>query len=133
MDSAKKIGLSKLKSHVDKLDKDKFKKVPNGFSSSKSKVDNLNFRKLETTPVDLSKLRNVVKFMSLKRLNMINWLKKLILFRLTTDTSNLVKKKTDYNIKINEIEEKVNQHDHSNKCITTKEFNKLTSQNFTAR
>ena len=62
---------------------------------------------------------------------MINWLKKLILFRLTTDTSNLVKKKTDYNIKINEIEEKVNQHDH--KCITTKEFNKLTSQNFTAR
>ena len=59
--------------------------------------------------------------------------KKLILFRLTTDTSNLVKKKTDYNIKINEIEEKVNQHDHSNKCITTKEFNKLTSQNFTAR
>ena len=75
LDSAKKIGLSKLKSHVDKLDKDKFKHVPNGFSSSKSKVDNLNFGKLETTPVDLSKLRNVVKIMSLRRPNMINWLK----------------------------------------------------------
>ena len=28
---------------------------------------------------------------------------------------------------------KINDHDHSNKYITTQEFNKLTSKNFAAR
>ena len=42
-------------------------------------------------------------------------------------------KKTDYNTKINEIENKITtDHDH-NKYITTQEFNKLTSENFSAR
>ena len=50
----------------------------------------------------------------------------------TTDTSVLVKK-TDYNTKIYEIEKKMTDHDHSNKYITTQKFNKLTSENFTAR
>ena len=49
----------------------------------------------------------------------------------TTDNSNLVKK-TDCNTKINEIENKVNYHDHD-KYITTHEFNKLTLGNFAAR
>ena len=46
--------------------------------------------------------------------------------------SNLVKK-TNYNTKINETENKISiDHDHD-KYITTHEFNKLTSENFTAR
>ena len=46
------------------------------------------------------------------------------------NVSNLVKK-TDYNRKICEIENKITDHDHD-KYITTQEFNKLTSENFTA-
>ena len=43
-----------------------------------------------------------------------------------------------YNTKITitkntEIEMKMADHDHSNKYITTPEFNKLTSENFAAR
>ena len=46
--------------------------------------------------------------------------------------SNLVKK-TDHNTKISETENKsTTDHDHD-KYITTQEFNKLTSRNFTAR
>ena len=48
------------------------------------------------------------------------------------NVSNLVKK-TDYNTKISEIENKITtDHDHD-KYITTQEFNKLTSEYFTAR
>ena len=48
------------------------------------------------------------------------------------NVSNLVRK-TDYNTKINEIEKKIADHDHSNKYITTSEFNKLTEETFAAR
>ena len=44
--------------------------------------------------------------------------------------SNLVKKKKDYNTKINEIEKKITDHD---RYIITQEFNKLTGKNFAAR
>ena len=48
------------------------------------------------------------------------------------NVSNLVKK-TDYNTKITEIENKITtDHDHD-RYVTTQEFNKLTSENFTAR
>ena len=48
------------------------------------------------------------------------------------NVSNLVKK-TDYNTKISEMENKITtDHDHD-KYITTQEFNKLKSENFTAR
>ena len=48
------------------------------------------------------------------------------------NVSNLVKK-TNYNTKISEIENKITtDHDHD-KYITTQEFNKLTSEKFTAR
>ena len=57
----------------------------------------------------------------LKRLYMINYFKKVNAIQ-TTDTSDLVKK-ADYNTKIGEIEKKILDHDHSNKYITTKEFN----------
>ena len=62
---------------------------------------------------------------------MINQLKKINAIQ-TTDASNLVKK-TDFNTKINESEKKFTDHGHSNKYITTQEFNKLTSENFAAR
>ena len=45
----------------------------------KCKVGKLDIVKLEKTPFDSSKLSNVVKMMLLKRLNITNFLKKLIL------------------------------------------------------
>ena len=48
-----------------------------------------------------------------------------------TDVSSLVKK-TDYNTKISEIDNKVNDHVHD-KYITTSAFNNLTASIFNAR
>ena len=49
------------------------------------------------------------------------------------NASNLVKKKTNYNTKISEIENKIpTDHDHD-KYITTQQFNKLTAENFVVR
>ena len=45
--------------------------------------------------------------------------------------SNLVKK-TDYNTKVTEIENKLNNHNHD-KYITTQEFNTLATDVFNAR
>ena len=47
------------------------------------------------------------------------------------DVSSLVKK-TDYNTKISEVENKLTDHNRNN-YITTPEFNKLTAENFAAR
>ena len=41
----------------------------------------------------------------------------------TVDTSNLVKK-TNYNIKVSDIEKKITVHDYSNKYITAQKFNR---------
>ena len=49
----------------------------------------------------------------------------------TTDTNNLVKK-ADYDIKFVEFKKKTLHHNHD-KYITTEEFNKLMTENFTAR
>ena len=51
--------------------------------SLKSEIDKLDIGKLEATLVDLSKLWDVVKMKLLKRLCMMNYLKKLMLFRLS--------------------------------------------------
>ena len=48
------------------------------------------------------------------------------------DISDLVQK-SDYNTKINEVKKKISDHDHSNKYITTPEFNKLTPESFAER
>ena len=48
----------------------------------KSKVDKLDVEKSVPGPVDLSKLSGVVKNVVVKRLNTMNWLKKLTLFKL---------------------------------------------------
>lgn len=52
----------------------------------------------------------------------MNWLNNAIN---TIDTRDLVKK-ADYNTKSEEIEKEITDHD---KCITPKEFNKLTKKN----
>ena len=67
----------------------------------KTQVDKLDIGKLATVPVDLSKLSNVVK----------NDVKKTVYDKFVAkvnniDTSGLVKK-TDYNTKISEIEDKI--------------------------
>ena len=78
---ALKTNLANLKTEVDKLDIDKLKSLPNNLSNLKSKVDKLDIDKLVPVPVDLSKLTNVVK--------------------------NEVVKKTEYNTKIKNIEDKI--------------------------
>ena len=54
---------------------------------------------------------------------MMNYLKNLILFRLLILVIQL--KKADYDTKIYDIEQKINDYYQSNKDITTQEFNKL--------
>ena len=45
----------------------------------------------------------------------------------------IIKKKTDYSTKVIEIENEITTDYDHDKCITTQEFNKLTSETFTAR
>ena len=78
---AKNVDLASLEFNVDKLDIDKLKNVPGGFSSLNSKIDKINIGKLETTPVDLTKISDVVE-------NKVVW-------------------KTEYNAKIKYVEEKI--------------------------
>ena len=78
---ALKSNLASLKTEGDKLDIDKFKILSNNLSNLKDKADKLDIDKLVPVPVDLSKLSNVVK--------------------------NDVVKKTEYNAKIKNIEDKI--------------------------
>lgn len=54
----------------------------NDLANVKSNVDDLYIEKLKIILVDLNRLSNVVKTILLKRLYLINWLKKVMLFRL---------------------------------------------------
>ena len=110
-DFAESTVLVNLKSDVDNLDVDILKNLPNGISSLKSKVDKLDIAKLENTSIDLSKLSDAVKNEVVKQTE-YNELVKKSNFIQTTDTSNLVKK-ADCNIKTNEVEKKVTDHDHA--------------------
>ena len=56
LDFAKKIDLTNLKYHVDKLDIDKLKNVPTNLSNIESEGDKLDVDKLVPVPADLSKL-----------------------------------------------------------------------------
>ena len=78
---ALKSTLASLKTEVNKLDIGKLKSLLNNLSNLKRKVDKLDIDKLVHVPVDLSKLSNVVK--------------------------NEVAKKTEYNAKIKNIEDKI--------------------------
>ena len=76
---ALKSNLANLK--INKLDIDKLKILPNNLRNLKTKVDKLDIDKLVPVPIDLSKLSNVIK--------------------------NEVVKKTEYNAKIKNIEDKI--------------------------
>ena len=81
-DFAKKTDLANMKFEVNKLDIDKLKNMSSNLLNLKSKVDKLVIGKLETTTVDVSKLSDVVKNKLLKSLNIMNYLKRLILILL---------------------------------------------------
>ena len=72
---------------------------------------------------DLSKLSDVVKMKLLKKMCMMNRLKKLMLFRLLILVNYL--RKADYSTRIAEIKKKIPEH---RKHITTPKFNKLTQK-----
>ena len=97
----------------------------------KSKVYKLDVGKLVPAPVDLTKLSDVVKRDVIGKTEYDEFVKKFNTIQ-TANTSNLVKK-VDYNTKINENEKKNTDHDHSNKYITTQEFNKVTAENCFSR
>ena len=78
---ALKTNVANLKTEVDKLDIDKLKLLPNSLSNLKTKIDKLDIDKLVPVPVDLGKLSNIV--------------------------NNDVVKKTEYNAKIKNIEDKI--------------------------
>ena len=131
MDFGKNTDLANIKSNGDKLDIDKLENVPSALSNLKSKVDKLNIGKLEVSLVELSKLTYLVKDDVVKKTECDELVQKVNAIQ-TTDTINLFRK-TDYNTKINEIEKKITDHNHSNKYDTTQEFDKLTLENFAAR
>ena len=79
LDFAKKTDLANMKFEVDKLDIDKLKNMSSNLSNLKSKVDKLVIGKLETTTFDVSKLSDVVKNKLLKSVNIMNYLKRLII------------------------------------------------------
>ena len=79
---AKKVDLGSLISEVDKVDIDKLEKKPTDFNSLKSKVCKSDVDKLVLVCGDLSKLSDVVKSDVAKKVNMMNWLKTLMLLRL---------------------------------------------------
>ena len=88
---ALKTNLVNLKTEVDKLDIDKLGSLLNNLSKLKTKVDKLDIDKLAPVPTDSSKLSDVVK--------------------------NEVVKKTEYNAKIKNIEDKI--PDVSNQATKT--------------
>ena len=80
--------------------------------------------------VDLSRLSDLVKNDVVKKTG-YDELFKNVDATPSTDTRDLVIK-TGYNRKINEVEKQIIDHDHSNKYITTQEFNILTADNFSS-
>ena len=90
-DVSKKTDLTNLKSDVDKLDIDKLKNVPSDLNSLKIKikVDKLDIGKLDTTLVDLRQLKQENDVV--KKLDIINQLKKLITLVLLTLVTQLRK------------------------------------------
>ena len=57
----------------------------------------------------------------------------LLLLKIKYQVLVIQSEKTDFNTKINKIEKKITDHGHSNKHITTQEFNALTAENFTIK
>ena len=86
-----------------KTEVDKLKSLPNNLSNLKIKVDKLDIDKLVPVPVDLSKLSNVVK--------------------------NEVVKKTEYNAKIKNIEDKISDISNlATKTILNTKINEVKNE-----
>ena len=135
-----------MKSKVDKLDVDKLIPVPVDLSKLsdvvkhdvvKKDVHNAKIKNIEDKIPDITNLAtkttlnakiNEVKGETPNITNLPTTSALTTVENKTPSISNLVKK-TDYNTKINEIEKKITDHNHD-KYISTKEFNKLTSENF---
>ena len=133
-----------MKSKVDKLDVDKLVPVPVDLSKLcdvvKHDVDVI-FKNVEDKIPDITNLATNASINA-----KINKVKGEIpnITNLATSTvptavenkiptfSNLVEE-TDYNTNISQIKNKITDYDHSNKYITTPEFNKLAPENFAAR
>ena len=98
---ALKTNLANLMTKVDKLDIDKLGSLPNNLSKLKTKVDKLDIDKLAPVPTDLSKLSDVVKNKVVKKTEYNTKIKNIE--DKIPDISNLVTK-TNLNTKINEVE-----------------------------
>ena len=98
--------------------------------------NNLNIKSIEEKITDIINLANNITANT--KINEIKKIPRITNYATTTALnkipiiSNLVKK-TEYNRKISEIENKVTTDNYHDKYITTQEFNKLTAENFTAR
>ena len=82
-------------------------------------MNQLDVDEMVPVPLDLSKLINVVRNNAVKNTKYDELIKNVSNIK-TTDTNDLIKK-TDYNTKINEIEEKITNHDHG-EYITTEDL-----------
>ena len=94
--------LANLKSDVYKLDTDKLEKVLSSVNNLKSKVDKLYVDKVTPAPSDLSKISDLLKIEVVTK-DVSDELDKKVN---AIDTSRLIKK-TDYNAKIKETEDKI--------------------------
>ena len=101
---AAKSDLVSLKTKVDKLDIDKLKSLPTKLSNLRSKVDKLDNYKLAPVPVDVSKQSNVVKNEVVKKTEYNAKMKNID--DKIPDITNLATK-TTLNAKINEVEDKI--------------------------
>ena len=100
---ALKSNLASLKTEIDKSDIDKFKSLPTNLSNLKIKIDKLVIDKLTPVPVNLSKLGNIAK--------------------------NEVVKKTEYNAKIKNIEDKIPDITNlATKTILNTKINKVKTE-----
>ena len=104
-----------MKTKVDKLDVDTFTYV----NLATNTTLNAKINKVKKEIPSITNLATTTAFTAVE--NKIS------------NVSDLVKKNPDYNTKINEMENKITTDQDRYKYITTQEFNKLTSENFTAR
>ena len=142
--------LRNLKSKVNELDVDKLVPAPVDLSKLsdvvkndivKKAVYNAKIKNIEDKVPDITNLatnttlnakRNEVKGETSSITNLANTNALTTVENKIPNVINLVEK-TDYNTKISETESKITADQDCNKYITTQEFNKLTSENFTAR
>ena len=133
-------GLTNLKNKVDKLDVDKLVPIPVDLTKLsdvvknyvvKKDVYNTKIKNIEDKISDITNLAtnaslnaeiNVVKCEIPSITNLATTFAPTTIENKIPNVSDLVKK-TNYNTKINEIKKNITEHDHSNKYITTPEFN----------